>query len=198
MFTKHEILTMGVSSVVSWIGFWFLNFVVDWWYVHAMRFLNLKVEILQYEDEQLGPLWWRLTKDMLFKINGKLYRIRAGLRFDGASIPKPFWWYARPKNNRRNAAPHDQGYQYHFLEMWDETMQQWVKVPAPKHYTDALFHALSIQAEGLTVKTADVLWATVNLAGHKAYHYKTCTQQCATCPRGIQSWCPYMVDFVKS
>jgi hypothetical protein len=101
--------------------------------------------------------WIKLVKDFWFDVDGHRYWIPRGFEFDGASIPRAFWfWVGSPFEPQfwEAALIHDWLYLTHIL---------------PRNIADEAFRLALLQA-GVGAVRARIMWAAVRSpAGALAY-----------------------------
>jgi hypothetical protein len=97
-----------------------------------------------------GECDWELAKE--YRLNG--YTAPKGLRFDGASIPRVFWWWYDPSGAAFPAAIiHDYHYTYQ---------------PISRRSADGAFYK-NLLAIGVRPAAAWLMWLGVRLFGGRAW-----------------------------
>lgn len=142
---------------------------------------------------RLGKQLWGLRADAV-KYDGRhLVRYRRGFQWDGSSVPAPLHFYEAPDAHLWEALGHDQGHQYHWLEIWSVERNEWIRVRVSKAYVDAEFRA-ELAYAGTRVTKAWNMWLHVNIYGWLPWLRGTCNGRCVVCPCNARAWCPYVRD----
>lgn len=195
MFEHFELSTALAGSLISWVGFYAYGLAYQLYFDLALRYRDMKVEVLHFKPKQLGPRWWTLLEDMVFTVTEKgittKYRLVMGFCWNGASIPPGADKLIKPEDNLVNSGPHDQLYGYHWIEAWDDASKTWIRVAKGKRWSDALYFALSEQINKNPHNVSEVMFNALHVGGHAAWRSKTCNKSCEKCPSNSQEWCPY-------
>lgn len=94
---------------------------------------------------------WELVADWLVWIDGELWRVPKGFRWDGTSGPRFLWWLVPP-----SYAP-----SFHASLFHDICWRRWHKYVS-KAWSDEALRSIMI-AEGAHPKVARIFWVAVRL-----------------------------------
>lgn len=142
---------------------------------------------------RLGKQRWGLTADAIKYTGRYIIRYRKGYQWDGASVPTPLQAYERPSSHLKESLGHDQGYQYHWIEVLDIERNEWVRLRVPKSWVDEEFR-LDLDLAGGRVTKSWTIWLHVHVYGWRPWLTRTCNGRHITCPDNAGAWCPYRHD----
>ena len=105
---------------------------------------------------------WELLEDWSYVLaDGTVVTIKAGFIFDGASVPRIFWWFLSPVDILLiPALMHDYGYEYGYLPS-DKGLYGRGK---PRSFWDKLFLEESKRVNGV-IGADYIAWAAVRVGG---------------------------------
>ncbi len=131
------------------------------------RPLFLKILVWFFEVRQ-----WELSEPWVFKLENDVeIVIQKGFRFDGASIPRPFWAILSPTGLLLiPGLIHDYGYKYDQLWKKDENNKiiEYMR-GAGKNYWDKLFLEVGKQVNGFALIDR-IAWLGVAIGGGGAWN----------------------------
>ena len=118
----------------------------------------------------IEPRRWKVMEDWCFqfkKKNGKIIKfiIPKGFVFDGASIPRPFWFFLSPTGLLLiPGLIHDYGYKYN--QLWKLNLKGKIvpfKPPPKKQrlFWDRLFFKIGMQVNGIRLPNMCCVWLAV-------------------------------------
>lgn len=128
----------------------------------------------QPENIPVGKDFYKLTRDYMYYIN-PCFRVKIlhGIIWDGASIPKLFYWFLRRDGKIRAASlVHDAIYSNsHLMDIQYLSVEVWRSRPEPfsRDTADQLFYNLMIEA-GIPKWKANIAHKCVRIFGKK--HWK--------------------------
>ena len=114
---------------------------------------------------------WTVAEDWLFSLpgDGRVYVIPRGFVFDGASIPRLFWWFLSPVGILLiPGLIHDWCYRFDCLLMFQQGRTYTVHVFAGKSYWDYLFRETTKEVNQVVVLQW-IVWLAVKLGGSSAW-----------------------------
>ena len=101
---------------------------------------------------------FRVVRNWDFQLpnGGPKIRIPENFEFDGASIPRPFWWILSPVGLLLiPGLIHDYAYKHNkLIEIKDGEEQDFIVNDKPKLYWDGLFRDVAIEVNGFLI----ILW----------------------------------------
>ncbi len=117
---------------------------------------------------------WEIMEDWLFMLpNGETIVIPKGFIFDGASIPRPFWFLLPPTGLLLiPGLIHDFAYRYNYLWLVNEKDGQKFyskyEVNSGQKYWDMLFRQISVNVNGM-VYIDQFAWYSLSVFGRTAW-----------------------------
>ncbi len=118
-----------------------------------------------------GRRKWVVWDDWFFKFGNMTIRIPAGTVFDGASVPRVFWWALSPTGILLiGSILHDVGYHQRFLHVrYGEEEEIKAYTDYTKENWDTLFLKVNQYVNGMALLN-NVAYKAVKYGGSKAYH----------------------------
>ena len=117
---------------------------------------------------------WQITEDWMWVLpNGKTIVIPEGFVFDGASVPRPFWFIMPPTGLLLiPGLIHDFAYRYDFLWLleYENGLKNYSKYKhrSGQHYWDLLFREISMSINGM-VYIDCAAWFFLKTMGRKSW-----------------------------
>jgi hypothetical protein len=148
--------------------------------------------LTQCVADRVEDQWWRYQADFLWWDGRRVLRFRRGYGWDGASVPTGVRWYCNPGDYPAATGPHDYGYGYHWLEVWDATRGRWAFVKVTKREMDALWWQILDHHYRVRITKRFVLWEAVRVFGWGSWLSHGCNGKCKSCdPLDNARDCPY-------
>lgn len=128
----------------------------------------------QPENVPVGENSYRLTEDYIYEISSFLrVLVLSGFYWDGASVPKAFYWFLRRDGRIRAASLiHDAIYRNSpYLVLEAKSRALWVRGDRPinRETADKIFYNLMIEA-GIPKWRADIAYRCVRIFGKKHWN----------------------------
>jgi len=113
---------------------------------------------------------WEVIEDFIFApVTGPKILIPRGFAFDGASIPRMFWWLLNPTGILLiPGLIHDFAYRYEFLFLV-QSVCTIEKQPVTRKEADDLFMGLCLEVNGMPV-ISGISWSLLRLFGSIAWN----------------------------
>lgn len=125
-----------------------------------------QVKVWLFESQR-----WEITEDYNYLLpNGRWIVIPKGFIFDGASIPRPFWFLLSPTGLLLiPGLLHDYAYKYNQLIAYFDGKRIPYLEGAGRAYWDDMFKRIGKEVNGMSV-VSDVTWAFLYLFGGFAWN----------------------------
>lgn len=115
---------------------------------------------------------WRLIEDYVLYLPmlGRKLLIPAPFDFDFASVPRIFWWILDPVGVLLvGSLPHDFGYKYGGLLLWDADVKRWTFVVMSRSKLDRLFEDINRMVNDMSILARLARYA-VNAGGWSVWN----------------------------